>query len=226
MDYRLQFDVTETAYTARLTTEQEVVKTWDVNLVTNNITEIFARLIEELVMVNNTLITEQDHLTLAEFKLFKRWLAIEQPGLPIAGVLNGDGSAMKYLEALRMNGIGGQLERKDGIDFDAQTPLVLTLQYKNDQERAYARTVKYEDLSTYFAEQLLARSVIERSLATWTGFYNQATGRWDRQALAVTGVAPEQLPEIVDTPLLGRIEASFAGEYNLDSAMQIKVMTK
>lgn len=224
MNYKLKFEVTNTVYQATLSAKQQSIKEWTVTLVTNNTAEIFARLIEELVVVKQELLGPDDQIDSVEFYLFKHWLALNQQGALLAANFYGKPAATKYLSALKMNGIGGQLERKDGIEFDDLTPLILTLQYKNEQPTLWAQSAQYVSLTGYFAQKLLKQTMIRRDEAKWTGFYNQATGAWDRQALAVSGLQAEQLPVITDAPLIGSVDADFAKEYGLNPAMEIKVI--
>lgn len=149
------------------------------------------------------------------------WLAFDEENQVVANLLTDfETSAQKYLDAIRMNGIGKQLEQKNDLKFTEQTPVVLILQFKNEQPSSYAQIAWFGGWGSYLAGYFLGEQVMVQRQAMRMGFYDHRTQAWDPQALALTGLVEEQLPTLVET-LPKQISREFAAEHGLDSELQI-----
>lgn len=60
-----------------------------------------------------------------------------------------------------------------------------------------ARASYFADIKSYLFYKLFGVFRFDVSIASCTGMLNVTTGDWDERALALTGVQPEQLPEVV-----------------------------
>ncbi|MBC6498279.1 hypothetical protein H7R52_02595 [Weissella confusa] len=70
------------------------------------------------------------------------WFAMDENFTPLTDVVSGgDNRAAKYVDALMINGIGGQLQRKTGLPMTATEPLVLTLWMKNERHDVVATLI-------------------------------------------------------------------------------------
>lgn len=138
------------------------------------------------------------------------WMALDETFKPLTPILMGDSQDEHFIEALMMNGIGGQLQRKTGVPLAVTLPLIITLRLKNNEPEIYKNTAHYMTLRAYIVYMLFGTNTATPAFAARTGFYNSEQMGWDTQALALTGVQPEQLPILVsDQALVGDLKATW-----------------
>jgi len=139
------------------------------------------------------------------------WIALDADFNALTEVISGgDNRAAKYVDALMINGIGGQLQRKTGLPMTPTEPLALTLWLKNENQEAYANAAHYMGVQEFIVNRLFGLNEVDEAHAARTGFYNVAHQDWDIQALAVTGLVTDQLPTLttadaITTPLLAAV---------------------
>lgn len=104
----------------------------------------------------------------------------------------------KYIDALVMNGVIGQLERKTGLIFQEVTPLMQILWLKNEQPAIFTEATQYMNVQSYIMYRLFDLYVTSPAAAGRTGFYNLTTQTWDAQALALSGLKEQMLPQVID----------------------------
>jgi len=116
---------------------------------------------------------------------------------PLMPVIYGQ-DTQKYVDALTMNGVTGQLQRKMGLSLLDRTPFVLILWLKNEQPDVYEKAVHYMSLQSYIIYRLFGKNIISRAYAARTGLYDLVTVEWDTQALALSGLTTAALPEVIN----------------------------
>lgn len=104
----------------------------------------------------------------------------------------------KYVDALTMNGVTGQLQRKMGLSLLDTTSFVLILWLKNERPDIYEQAVHYMSLQSYIIYRLFGKNIISRAYAARTGLYDLVTDEWDTQALALSGLTTAALPEVTN----------------------------
>lgn len=112
--------------------------------------------------------------------------------------INYGHDTQKYIDALMMNGVIGQLERKTGLVFQEVTPLMQILWLKNEQPEIFAKVTQYMNVQSYIIYRLFDLQITSPAAAGRTGFYNLVKQAWDDQALALSGLTTENLPQVVD----------------------------
>lgn len=176
---------------------------------------IVTTLIATLTTINNGLPGDADILTEVHFisGVANGWIALDEDFNALTEVISGgDNRAAKYVDALMINGIGGQLQRKTGLPMTPTEPLALTLWLKNEDQEAYANAAHYMGVQEFIVNRLFGLNEVDEAHAARTGFYNAAHQDWDIQALAVTGLVAGQLPTLttvdtIATPLLPAMAA-------------------
>jgi gluconokinase len=160
---------------------------------------------------------EEDRLVDATLSFIANaWVALDENGQSLTPIMNGAKQhGAKYVDALMINGIGGQLQRKSGVPLTETTPLVMTIWLKDEHPEAFAKTARLMGVAEYFRFRLTERPLISEANAAKTGFYNLSTQTWDKQALALTGITDEQLPTIVsdEEAAKGDVLANLVVEY-------------
>ncbi len=174
---------------------------------------IVTTLLDTLTTINNGLPGDTDVLSEVHFVsgIANGWIALDADFNALTEVISGgDNRATKYVDALMINGIGGQLQRKTGLPMTPTEPLALTLWLKNENQDAYANAAHYMGVQEFIVNRLFGLNEVDEAHAARTGFYNVAHQDWDIQALAVTGLVTEQLPTLttadaIATPLLATV---------------------
>lgn len=123
-------------------------------------------------------------------------VALDESSMSVAPVLLADDADAHFIEALTMNGIGGQLTRKNGHELTTGMPVIQILRLKNNDADVYAKTAMYRPLTAYLRSMLTGQNIVTVEEATLTGMFDQLTGAWDTQALALTDLTKIQLPEV------------------------------
>jgi sugar (pentulose or hexulose) kinase len=125
-------------------------------------------------------------------------VALNENSESVAPILIADKNDQHFIEALTMNGIGGQLARKNAHDLTTTMPVVQILRLKNNAAEVYATATMYRPLTAYLRTVLTGHNVLTEQEASMTGMFDQASHQWDTQALALTGLTAIQLPEVGD----------------------------
>ncbi|MCM0583232.1 hypothetical protein H9L19_02260 [Weissella diestrammenae] len=102
-----------------------------------------------------------------------------------------------YLKALKLNGVIAQLESKSGLMISTETPLILALWFKNERPELVPVWRRMSSLHEYFYRIWTGKNQISIHLAARTGMYDLANNCWNLQALALIGITPDYLPEVV-----------------------------
>lgn len=174
---------------------------------------IVTTLLDTLTTINNGLPGDTDVLTEVHFVsgIANGWIALDADFNALTEVISGgDNRAAKYVDALMINGIGGQLQRKTGLPMTPTEPLALALWLKNENQESYANAAHYMGVQEFIVNRLFGLNEVDEAHAARTGFYNVANQDWDVQALAVTGLVTDQLPKLttadaITTPLLAAV---------------------
>ncbi|WP_258089211.1 FGGY family carbohydrate kinase [Weissella fangxianensis] len=124
-------------------------------------------------------------------------MPLDKDFAPLMPVIYGK-DTQKYVDALTMNGVTGQLQRKMGLSLLDTTPFVLILWLKNERPDIYEQAVHYMSLQSYIIYRLFGKNIISRAYAARTGLYDLVTDEWDTQALALSGLTTAALPEVTN----------------------------
>ncbi|MCT0484776.1 gluconokinase [Weissella paramesenteroides] len=145
-------------------------------------------------------------------------IAFDADWQPLTRVITwADARAVKYTEELKSNGIGQEIYSKTGTPIHPMAPLSKLLWLKNEHTDIYNNAVHYLGIKEFLFNRLFGANKMDYSIASGTGLFNIFNLDWDEQALSVTGITKEQLPEPVDpyTIEIG-MNAQYAAEMGLD----------
>lgn len=126
-------------------------------------------------------------------------IAFDADWQPLTRVITwADARAVKYTEELKSNGIGQEIYSKTGTPIHPMAPLSKLLWLKNEHTDIYNNAVHYLGIKEFLFNRLFGANKMDYSIASGTGLFNIFNLDWDEQALSVTGITKEQLPEPVD----------------------------
>lgn len=202
MKYTLLIDVTLSAINTTLTGENNELsqQTFTLSQPAETVTaeQIVTEVLTAIKKVQATLTNDDfiETITFAEMTLDSLVPFDDQKKalMPI----NYGHDTQKYIDALMMNGVIGQLERKTGLVFQEVTPLMQILWLKNEQPEIFAKVAQYMNIQSYIIYRLFDLQITSPAAAGRTGFYNLVKQAWDDQALALSGLTVADLPQVVD----------------------------
>ncbi|KAA8456417.1 gluconokinase [Weissella paramesenteroides] len=145
-------------------------------------------------------------------------IAFDADWQPLTRVITwADARAVKYTEELKSNGIGQEIYSKTGTPIHPMAPLSKLLWLKNEQADIYNNAVHYLGIKEFLFNRLFGANKMDYSIASGTGLFNIFNLDWDEQALSVTGITKEQLPEPVDPYTIETgMDPQYAAEIGLD----------
>lgn len=145
-------------------------------------------------------------------------IAFDADWQPLTRVITwADARAVKYTEELKSNGIGQEIYNKTGTPIHPMAPLSKLLWLKNEHTDIYNNAVHYLGIKEFLFNRLFGANKMDYSIASGTGLFNIFNLDWDEQALSVTGITKEQLPEPVDPYTIETgMDPQYAAEMGLD----------
>lgn len=135
-------------------------------------------------------------------------LAVDTAGRPLTPALTyADARAAAEGDALRHTPVGDRLHARTGTAIHPMSPLLKLRWFAHNEPDTFRRAARWISLKEHLLARLGAPGLVDASIASATGMYDLATGRWDPEALAVAGVEPDRLGEIIDPMTVLRVPA-------------------
>ena len=162
--------------------------------------EIFEALLESLhQVVQGAKLTTDDKIEAVSFSsAMHSLIAFDKNWQPLTRVITwADTRAVNFTEELKKSGLGQEIYQKTGTPIHPMAPLSKILWLKSEHEDIYNNAAHYLGIKEYLFHRLFGSNKMDISLASGTGLFNIFNLDWDEQALAVTGLTKEQLPETV-----------------------------
>ncbi|PFG18673.1 gluconokinase [Serinibacter salmoneus] len=110
-----------------------------------------------------------------------------------------DTRADAQAERIRASTGGLGLHRRTGTPVHPMSPMVRLAWFHEQEPKLCERVGFWCGIKEYVLLRLTGALVMDRSIASCSGLLNLESLTWDSEALAVAGVLPEQLPELVAT---------------------------
>ncbi len=127
-------------------------------------------------------------------------IAVDRYGTPITRCITwADNRSADYVEVLKREHDGMGIYRRTGTPLHPMSPLLKLMWFQEHDKETVAKASKFVGIKEYVFYRLFGSWVIDYSLASATGLFNLERLDWDKGALAVAGIAPEQLSEPVPT---------------------------
>jgi len=110
-----------------------------------------------------------------------------------------DTRASVQAERLRASVGGLALHQRTGTPVHPMSPLPKLVWFREQEPKLCEGVGFWAGIKEFVLVRMCGALVMDHSIASSTGLMNMRTLAWDDEALAVAGVLPEQLPEIVAT---------------------------
>ncbi|MGO3488956.1 MAG: gluconokinase [Leuconostoc carnosum] len=166
-----------------------------------DLNEIFEAFIDALGdIVRSANLKADDKITAVSFSsAMHSLIAFDKDWQPLTRVITwADTRAVKYTEELKKSGLGQEIYAKTGTPIHPMAPLSKLLWLKAEHPDIYNNAAHYLGIKEYLFHRLFNVNKMDISIASGTGLFNIFDLDWDEQALAVTGLQKEQLPQPVE----------------------------
>lgn len=110
-----------------------------------------------------------------------------------------DTRADAQAERIRASAGGLGLHRRTGTPVHPMSPMVRLAWFHEQEPKLCEHVGFWCGIKEYVLLRLTGALVMDRSIASCSGLLNLENLTWDSEALAVAGILPEQLPELVAT---------------------------
>ncbi len=108
-----------------------------------------------------------------------------------------DTRARSQANALKQSSAGKKIYENTGTPIHPMSPLTKLLWLKDQHSDKLNEASYIADIKSYLFYRLFNVFKVDISIASCTGMMNINTSEWDQQALDLTGIRREQLPQIV-----------------------------
>lgn len=109
-----------------------------------------------------------------------------------------DTRARQAADRLKRSELGKQMYANTGTPIHPMSPLTKLLWLKETAPEKLTQAAYIADIKSYLFYCFFKTFKVDISIASCTGMMNINTGDWDSQALEITGIKKQQLPEIVN----------------------------
>jgi gluconokinase len=128
-----------------------------------------------------------------------------------AAIIWADNRSVSQVERLKQDGTGHSLYLRTGTPIHPMSPLPKLLWLREMMPDLFKRATRFISIKEYIFHRWFNRYVVDHSIASATGLLNLDRLQWDEDALALVGITPSHLSEIVPTTYVLRgIHSTFA----------------
>jgi gluconokinase len=126
---------------------------------------------------------------------------MDDAGVPLGPLVTwADDRAAQWAAALVADGRAAELHARTGTPVHPMSPLVKLSWLRAEDPDLVTRTPRWGGVKELVVAALHGgRHVVDRSCASATGLYDIHAARWDDEAMAIAGVRPAQLGEVLPT---------------------------
>ncbi|WP_035987966.1 gluconokinase [Leptolyngbya sp. KIOST-1] len=127
-------------------------------------------------------------------------ILIDAAGQPLTPSITwADNRSAGWEKRIKADMEGHAVYRRTGTPIHPMSPLVKLAWLRHEQPELFQSAARFISIKEYVFYRLLGRYVVDHSIATAMGLLNLETLDWDPGALAIAGVSPSSLSELVPT---------------------------
>ena len=125
-------------------------------------------------------------------------LPIDKNGVPLGNaIIWSDNRGKNEASELKKTLFGKKIYQATGTPIHPMSPLIKITWIKNQDKALFKKTYKFLSIKSYIIQQLTGEYLIDFSLASATGLFNNRHLTWDADALDFAGINAARLPELV-----------------------------
>jgi gluconokinase len=110
-----------------------------------------------------------------------------------------DNRASEWAARIRDEHDGHAIYLRTGTPIHPMSPLCKLMWLRHAHPDVFGRAARFAGIKEYLFHRLFGRWLVDHSIASATGLFNLRQLDWDAGALALVGVTPEQLSQLVPT---------------------------
>ena len=135
-------------------------------------------------------------------------VAVDMAGKPMTNVwLWSDLRAKRVARTLRSEGTPGMnLYQQTGVPIHPMSPLCKLCWMREQQPEVFLSAHKFLDIKAFIWFRLTGKYEMDISCASATGLMNIFSNQWDEKALDLAGITTAQLPTLVSTYHIGKLQ--------------------
>ena len=126
-------------------------------------------------------------------------LLLDKDHRPLTRIITwADTRARAVADDLKNSAKGKDLYSRTGTPIHPMSPLTKLLWLRKEQPDLLEKTAYVADIKSYLFYRFFNVFRVDISIASCSGMFNMNAKAWDEEALQLTGVSEDQLPEIVN----------------------------
>lgn len=163
--------------------------------------------------------TESGHrvVALALSSFMHSLLALDARDRPLTGLLTwADARAGSQVEAVRRAPEAADIYRRTGVPLHPMSALAKLLWYRDEDSATHRSAARWCSIKDFLLLRLTGRWVLDVSVASASGLFELASGRWDESLLELTEVPASTLPPLVPaTEIVAELDEPRAERFGL-----------
>jgi gluconokinase len=134
-----------------------------------------------------------------------------------------DSRAAEQAARLRSSDLASELHRRTGTPVHPMSPLVKLRWFAETEPEVASAVRHWVGIKEYALRRLTGELVVDHGTASGTGLFDLRRESWDPEALGYARVTPEQLPALVPTTAVVRLNDEAAGLTGLPAGTPVVV---
>ncbi len=163
--------------------------------------EIFAAVITTVKsIVNHSGIDPEQIICLGFSSAMHSLIALDsEDNLLSQSITWADNRSEKWAAKIREEYDALAIYQRTGTPVHSMSPLSKIVWLREEKPELFAQTAKFISIKEYVFHRLFGIYVVDHSIAAATGLLNLASLDWDQKALAIAGITPDKLSQLVPT---------------------------
>ncbi|MCX7781007.1 MAG: gluconokinase [Negativicutes bacterium] len=156
---------------------------------------------------------------------FHSFIPVDKDGNALYRMLNwADHRSQPYTEKLKAEHDAKAIYARTGCPLHPMYMPSKILWFKQEEPALFRRTHKFITIKEYVLHRFLGKYAVDRSLASGSGLYNIHDLCWDRELLAILGIAENMFSTVVPTTHVEQaIAPQIASQLNLPADISIVI---
>ena len=163
--------------------------------------EIFAAVVECMKEIIKKDDADANDLQFVSFSsAMHSLIAVDAENNPLTSSITwADTRSAKHAQEIKDNHNGHEIYLRTGTPIHPMSPLAKLVWLRDEKPAIFEKAAKFISIKEYVFYKLFGEYIIDHSIASATGLMNLETMDWDKEALALAGITPNQLSTLVPT---------------------------
>ena len=160
--------------------------------------QVFDAVITVLLEVTEHSAAPEDVVAVSFSCAMHSLILVDETGKPLTRAFTwADRRSEPYAAMLRNSDAGRRIYRQTGVPNHAMSPLSKLLWLKATRSDLFSRAARFISLKEYVWWRFFGKYRVDYSIASATGLLDIRSRGWNEESLALSGIRPKQLSELV-----------------------------